>query len=900
MQKFAAVQLLNFKNFLDTPHFFRRYFPKAISWLLGALLVGLLGWFLLLSDLEESRRRIEANAMREALTLAKNYAGHLVRSFDTVDQTLLHVRYEWELSKGNLDLETINQKKLFHAGSIFQVTIVNREGRVVTSTLPDMEGKFFGDRQVFLTQKFAIIDFLYLGMPVYSPILQKDVLSFSRSISAPDGAFDGTVMVNVVPEYFTTSYAEISLNNNGLLALVGDDGFIRATRVGNSVGQTSKAVFTKTPQFSMLWGSSFMDGKTWFSDGRPRYIGWQQIEGYPLVAIAGLDQGEVLAPYLLTRATSIRNAVLASIALFGFAIIGMILSLRLALRKHQLEQTQANYRMATEEGHEGFYIARSVHDKARQVVDFIVVDCNSYGARLFQQRREGVLGKHFSSLLPDPGRQEFMRRMLQAMASGFYEGEIQSSGEWSAPVKWLHLKMVRADNELAITMRDISDTKAHVSELERRGNEDALTGLPNRHWIQNFLPEAIARAQAERKMLALLFIDLDGFKGINDSMGHPVGDELLRYTAERLKVAVRPHDHVVRLGGDEFVVIVEQLDDKHDAAHVADRVVAAFKEKFRLSQGTHSIGTSIGISVFPDDGLEADTLLQNADIAMYAVKTSGKGSYRFYEHKLYEALRKRVDREQEFRHAIEHDELVIHYQPRLDIQTGMVSSMEALVRWQHPSRGLIEPVEFIGLAEETGLILGMGELVLNKVCAQLADWSELEREILPVSVNVSPRQFNHPNFIKQVSACIKRHRISAQLLEIEITESCMMGDSHEVSTALTALHKMGIKFLIDDFGTGYSSLSQLQRLDFDVLKVDRAFTSEVEKTEEGKVFFTAIITMAHALGMRVVAEGVENARQIDVLKRLRCDEIQGFYIAKPLPAASRQSEFPLHGMRAFA
>jgi len=893
MQKFAGAFLFFFKDLVDKTRFLTRHFLWAMSWPFGALLLALFGWILLLSDLEQGRQRAETSALRESLSLAKNYAGHLVRSFDTLDQTLLHVRYEWELSHGKLQLEAFSRKKLFQAGSIFHVTIINRDGEIETSSMPNVKKTYLGDREFFIAQKFGIIDFLYLGRAVHSAYMKQDVVHFSRSLSEPDGTFFGAVMVAVVPEYFTTTYNQISLGKNGLLALVGDDGALRATRAGNATGHLGAFAFTGAPQFATLWGSQLMEGKAWFADGRTRYIGWQQIEGYPLVAIAGLDQAEALAPYLETRATSIRNATLASLVLFGFTLIAMVLSMRLAWRKYQLEQTQATYRMATEEGQEGFYIAQPVRDKKRMIVDFVVVDCNSYGAKLFQQRREGVLGKRFSRLLPEPEREAFMCHMIQTMESGFYEGEMQSCGEWSGAVAWVHLKMVRADDELAITMRDISDTKAHVSELERRGNEDALTGLPNRYWIQGYLPKAIVQAQAEGKMLALLFIDLDGFKGINDTLGHPVGDELLRYTAERLKVAVRPHDHVVRLGGDEFVVIVEQLEGKQDAAHVAERVVAAFKEKFSLSQGTHSIGTSIGISLFPEDGTDADTLLKHADIAMYDVKTSGKGSYRFYEHRLYEALRMRVDREQELRQAIENDELVIHYQPRCDIKTNMVSSMEALVRWQHPLRGLLEPQEFIGLAEETGLILGIGELVLDKVCAQLAAWSQQEQTILPVSVNVSPRQFNHGDFIKVVSACVKRHRIAAEWLEFEITESCMMGDDHEIAMTLSALKKMGIKFLIDDFGTGYSSLSQLQKLDFDVLKVDRAFTSEVEKSQEGQVFFTAIITMAHALGMRVVAEGVENQQQIDILKRLRCDEIQGFYVARPLPPALRQSDFPM-------
>ncbi|WP_165973726.1 bifunctional diguanylate cyclase/phosphodiesterase [Paucimonas lemoignei] len=820
----------------------------------------------------------------------------MTRNFDTVDQTLLHVRYEWELTDGALSLESINKKKLFHAGSIFQVGILDRNGVVTTSTLPESIHSNLGDRKFFLAQKFGIIDFLYLGTPIYNTYLKRESMHFSRSLSQPDGSFAGVIVVYVAPEYFTTTYSESSLGKNGLLALLGDDDIMRASRIGDSIGQIGSHAFTQTPKFSMLWGSELMDGKAWFADGRSRYIGWQQLEGYPMVALAGLDQQEALAGYYANRETTLRNAALATLALLAFAVVASLLSIRLAWRKHQLEQTQATYRMATEEGQEGFYIARPVYNKEHRIVDFIALDCNSYGARLLQLRRETVLGKHFSALLPEHDREEFMSRMLQAMDANYYEGEMESVGEWSAGVQWLHLKMVRSNDELAITMRDISDTKAHVNELERRGNEDALTGLPNRHWMQNFLPQAIVRAQTERMKLALLFIDLDGFKAINDTLGHPIGDELLRYAAERLKVAVRPHDYVVRLGGDEFVVIVEQLAEKSDAAHVADRVVMAFKEKFRLSEGTHSIGTSIGISVYPDDGTDAHSLLQNADIAMYAVKAAGKGHYRFYETKLYEALRSRVDREHELRHAIEHDELVVHYQPRIDISTGLVSSMEALVRWQHPERGRIEPHDFISLAEETGLILGIGELVMDKVCAQLADWARQEHKIIPVSVNVSLRQLSHGNFIKMVTTCLKRHRIPAQWLEIEITESTMMGDSQDVSEVLSVLQKMGIKFLIDDFGTGYSSLSQLQKLDFDVLKVDRAFTSEVDKTEEGRVFFTAIITMAHALGMRVVAEGVENERQISILKRLHCDEVQGYYVAKPLPPALKQSEFPLESI----
>jgi EAL domain-containing protein (putative c-di-GMP-specific phosphodiesterase class I) len=304
------------------------------------------------------------------------------------------------------------------------------------------------------------------------------------------------------------------------------------------------------------------------------------------------------------------------------------------------------------------------------------------------------------------------------------------------------------------------------------------------------------------------------------------------------------------------------------------------------------VGTSIGISVFPSDGTDSETLLENADFALYSVKTSGKGNYRFYDEKFYEALRARLEQEAELRHAIEHDEFVMYYQPRVDISTGTTSSMEALVRWIHPTRGLVEPLAFIPLAEETGLILDLGELVIDKVCAQLAQWAKKTQELVPVSVNVSSRQFNEVDIAKILSVSLARHHIDARLVEVEVTESSMMGDNAGVASALTTIRRMGIKLLVDDFGTGYSSLSQLQRLDFDMLKVDRAFTAEIGKTERGNVFFKAIITMAHAIGMRVVAEGVENETQIKILKSLQCDELQGFYISRPLPPSDAQPILP--------
>jgi diguanylate cyclase (GGDEF)-like protein/PAS domain S-box-containing protein len=549
----------------------------------------------------------------------------------------------------------------------------------------------------------------------------------------------------------------------------------------------------------------------------------------------------------------------------------------------QLELTERTYRMATEGGNEGFYIIRPIRNGHGGIVDFAFIDSNQHGAEFLGQRPKDLVGKKISALYGGANLRRLMEILSRAMESGFYEDDVEVPRDSPLRIRWIHGKIVRSNGDLAVTVRDISDAKAHFHELERRSNEDALTGLPNRYWLQTYLPQAITRATVNHAELAVLFMDLDGFKAVNDALGHSAGDELLRIVARRLKVAVRPQDKVARFGGDEFVIILEHIAGQRDAAHVAERVLQAFRENFTLSRGMQSVGASIGVSLFPLDGTDADTLLRNADNAMYAVKASGKLGCRFYGRESTGALRGREELEAELRHALACNQFIMHYQPRIDLVASATCSMEALVRWMHPTKGLLGPLEFVPLAEETGLILRLGEMVIDKVSSQLRHWAQAGLELVPVSMNVSPRQFNDADIANFLLASLATHHIDPKFIEIELTESSMISESSKISDVVSAIHKMGSKLLVDDFGTGYSSLSRLQQLDVDVLKVDRAFTCQIDRTEAAGVFFKAVITMAHALGMRVVAEGVENAQQTRILTSLSCDEIQGHYISRPLP-----------------
>lgn len=858
-----------------------------LVWPVTALLLALAGWILLLTYLDNRQRELESSALEHARALARSHAGQLERSIDTVDQILRHVKFNWELSDGALRLDAMARRGLFPPASDFNIRIVDRNGKVVSATGPSARHPDVTEEADFILHRNSPLDFLHVnGAGGVGIVL------FSRKLPAKNGVFAGVVVASVASDNFSENYDERTLGRNGLLAMMGVDGAIGAARIGPYFAKGASPAMSAAPHVARKDGSMLLGGHPWFSDGRARYIGWQTLDAHPVIALVGLDQQDVLTPYRQFRITSIRYAGLITIMLFLAAGVAAAFSARGAERRRQLELTQAAYRMATDEGVEGFYIFKPAYGRDGEVADFKAIDCNSRGAELLGVHATDVIGRHLSAMPSGTLIGQLSRSLHAAMEAGAHEDELEASADGQEENRWMHVRIVGSNGNLAVRLADISDRKAHMAELERRSYEDALTGLPNRHWVNVYLPEAIARANEGQTMLALLFIDLDGFKSVNDSMGHEAGDELLRHAGRRLKLAVRPGDHVARIGGDEFVVIIESIAQASDAALVAERVVNAFHTAFRLPQGMQSVGTSIGVSVFPCDGTDADTLLRNADIAMYSVKTAGKRNYRFFDAKFYEIVCSRMERERELRQAVDTDEFVIHYQPRVDISTGMTSSMEALVRWQHPRHGLIGPQVFIPIAEETGVILPLGALVIDKVCTQLANWAKAGHELVPVSINVSPRQFNEVNIAAILQNTLVRHGVSPSLIELELTESIMMGDHADITAALTAIQQMGVKLLVDDFGTGYSSLSQLHRLDFDVLKVDQAFTARLEKTEEGSVFFKAIITMAHALGMRVVAEGVETMGQVRILKALQCDEIQGYFISQPLPPAESQPVLP--------
>jgi len=432
-------------------------------------------------------------------------------------------------------------------------------------------------------------------------------------------------------------------------------------------------------------------------------------------------------------------------------------------------------------------------------------------------------------------------------------------------------------------LHDITETKRYQEELERQANYDPLTGLPNRGLLQDRLKQAIAHAQRQKHAVAVAFIDLDRFKLINDSLGHSAGDRLLQTVTERIKSCTRPADTLARYAGDEFVLILENLSGSDMTSALLQRVIENVSKPVRLHEQDVYVTCSIGVSLYPQDGREVDTLLKNADAAMFRAKERGRNNFHFYTAEINSRIAEHVSLETDLRRALERGEFLLHYQPQVDLESGRIVGAEALARWQHPEKGMIPPAKFIPLAEETGLILPLGDWVLQTACAQNRALQDAGLPPITMSVNISVRQFMRKDLLESLAKAIRDSGIAAAQLELEVTESLIMHNAEEFVATLKKLKSAGIKLAIDDFGTGYSSLNYLKQLPVDRLKVDQSFVRDIFKDREGATIAEAIITLGHSLGLKVIAEGVETGPQLDFLRRKQCDEFQGFYFSRPLP-----------------
>lgn len=505
---------------------------------------------------------------------------------------------------------------------------------------------------------------------------------------------------------------------------------------------------------------------------------------------------------------------------------------------------------------------------------------------------EEAIGKNPRILRSKRHDNDFYKNMWETIRTkGQWKGEIwnrRKNGEIYP--EWLTIQAIKDEYgqnvQYVSIFNDITEQFQQEERIKYQTYHDALTELPNRALLKDRLSMALIHANKNGKMTAVMVLDLDRFKRINDTLGHPTGDILLQQAAKRLKACIGEGDTVSRLGGDEFAILLEDIQGAEKVLNNAQNILYTLEKPFRIMEHDLHISTSIGISIYPIDGEDIDTLLKNADTAMYQAKQEGRNRYRLYAPMMNDKALQRLAMENELRKALSREELMVYYQPQIDLKTGQLIGAEALVRWNHPELGFLSPAEFIPLAEETGLIKDLGDFVLKTACRQNKEWQDRGLKKISIAVNLSPLQFQHKNLLCEIKGCLKEIDLDPRYLELEITESSAIKNPDLTIKTLKELKKIGIQLAIDDFGTGYSSLGLLHQLPLDKLKIDKSFLKNIMVDQDSQAIVSAIVAMAKSLGLKVLAEGVEEREQLLYLRDRQCDQIQGYIISAPVAASN--------------
>jgi len=854
-------------------------------------LLGLIG--LLAREVARGKETVLEAVRQENVSRARGLGREVQREFEKVDVLLraaaADLRDAMQAKDVNKVREQTNRKlaaMLSYIPEAQSFRAADAEGNFLFDASGKISTAVIADRDYFLQQKRHQPG-LVISEPIFARITNNWVMTLSRPVLDEQGRFIGIVQTALNTNYFNSLLQNNQSNKQDVVAIFGGGRHVLVARQPELPEQIG------TPHPDGLLHDRLMTGKEEDAfeapsalDGVNRSIAFHQLNDRGLAFIYARSLDDVLAPW--------REKVqlyTLGVSLLFLALLGIILSWRrgylAALHTAAVMQDQA-FKEATR--------LRTLIDSLPDLIWIKGPDLRFQAAnRAFMQtigrNGEEVIGATAEDLFTAELATETLGRdnlVLATKQPQRQEHQMTNPAGQELVIDMIRVPILGKQGEtigVAGIGRDITERKNSEARIRHMAEHDSLTDLPNRMMLSKYVAEMMARrgSESEAVRMAVLFVDLDDFKRINDTLGHDVGDCLLQQVGERLQKAVFEADIVSRHGGDEFTILLLNSASAVKTAQVAERVLASLAEPFRVSGHELALTASVGVALYPDDGADLAALLRNADTAMYSAKAAGRNTYRFFAAEMNARIAERLSLENSLRKAIERNELSLHFQPQVEMGTGVPVGFEALVRWRHPERGNISPVQFIPIAEESRLILPIGNWIMKEACRAASSLQATYGRRLHMAVNISAVQFRQEALIDLVKECLQEFSLDPATLELELTESILVEDFSHAKMMMGRLKEMGVRLAIDDFGTGYSSLSYLRRLPFDTLKIDKSFVDNLEHNDDDQVIAEAIIAMGSKMKMSVLAEGVETSAQQEILHRNRCDLAQGYLFARPMP-----------------
>lgn len=871
----------------STPKIFRNI---PITILFGAATLAML-WFAIVTQIKSEFTAARSGNAIILKNMARVFDEHVDRTTRELDKALLIARKQYLKNRQTMDYATAIRAALpdpqLLSDMSFQLAMIDRDGILTRTTIGKNPPKpiDLSDRAHFKIHKTKRADTPFISVPVLGRRSGRWSVQLTRRVNGADGSFDGVIVASMDPRHFARFYGSIDLGANSVVVLAGFDGIVRATTGSKRLKLGSDV--TKTDLLSSGNGANGLYvGDVDGSGTRTMYVR-RKLANQPLFVAVAVPKAEIYAQPYRNQQRYIILGLIGSLLILTIVYFGFMHQKRLEFAREALADSEVHAQRKSKE------LERTLEHMGQGIImvdsEGEVVVMNDNAIELLELPSKFGRQRHSFDQIVDHmlergefgamGRSEGQASMRQVrslrpgLKRDYYErkrpdGTVLAVQSQSMP-----------DGGFVRTITDITERHRSAEKIAHLARHDTLTGLANRTLFREKLASALENIDRDGGF-SVLFLDLDDFKVVNDAHGHPIGDGLLCQVALRLKEAVRSQDTVARFGGDEFAIIMTGLNDPNQVIVRARHLIELLREPYRVDDVLITSTASIGCALAPTDGKIANDLLRNADIALYTAKSDGRNTCRLFAPEMSEQLIERRRMEEELSRAIATGELELHYQPLVSINSGSFCGFEALVRWNHPERGRIPPLDFIPIAEDTGLIVPIGRWVLNRACREAASWNNSLR----IAVNLSPIQFREASLVDDIKFALNQSGLAAERLELEITESVMMQNGEQTIAKLKEINALGVKISMDDFGTGYSSLNYLRNFAFDKIKIDRSFVNELGRDNECDSIVRAIISLAECLSVSTTAEGVETSEQLEALRAMGCEEAQGYLFSQPRPA----------------